>query len=200
MNSHCPTGGELGNASERVGIGERAVELGVDDRVELARLVPAGVADGLLAFGVGPAGAVGDHRIAASWRWPSAARWGWPVVKKADDRERTRRSSRDEDRLGLGSSPRRTDSPRSPRPPPALPGVRRRSLAARSRDRGHDLCSSQAGTSRSAAPTRVARRPWSPAAVPLRAPDTRHVGSCKRGVSAPAGAHRPSKTRTPTHK
>ena len=36
-------------------------ELGVDDRVGLARLVPAGVADRALAFGVGPAGAVGDQ-------------------------------------------------------------------------------------------------------------------------------------------
>ena len=36
-------------------------ELGVDDRVDLPGLVAAGVADGLLAVGVGPAGAVGDH-------------------------------------------------------------------------------------------------------------------------------------------
>jgi hypothetical protein len=36
-------------------------ELGVDDCVEVAWLVAAGVADGLLAFGVGPAGAVGDQ-------------------------------------------------------------------------------------------------------------------------------------------
>ena len=47
--------------AQRVGVGERALELGVDDRVELARLVAAGVADGLLALGVGPAGAVGDQ-------------------------------------------------------------------------------------------------------------------------------------------
>jgi hypothetical protein len=40
-------------------------ELGVDDCVELARLVAAGVADGLLAFGVGPAGAVGDQLAVA---------------------------------------------------------------------------------------------------------------------------------------
>ena len=33
----------------------------VDDRVDVAGLVAAGVADGLLARGVGPAGAVGDH-------------------------------------------------------------------------------------------------------------------------------------------
>jgi hypothetical protein len=38
-----------------------AVELGVDDRVGVPGLVAAGVADGPLAFGVGPAGAVGDH-------------------------------------------------------------------------------------------------------------------------------------------
>jgi signal transduction histidine kinase len=57
----CPASGELGDASERVGVGERAVELGLDDRVELAWFVAAGVADGLLAFGVGPAGAVGDQ-------------------------------------------------------------------------------------------------------------------------------------------
>ena len=47
--------------AQRVGVGERAFELGVDDRVDVARLVAAGVADGLLAFGVGPAGAVGDQ-------------------------------------------------------------------------------------------------------------------------------------------
>ena len=40
---------------------ERALELGVDDRVGLGGLVAAGVADGPLAFGVGPAGAVGDQ-------------------------------------------------------------------------------------------------------------------------------------------
>ena len=53
--------GELGDAPERVGVGERAFELGLDDRVELAWFVAAGVADGLLALGVGPAGAVGDQ-------------------------------------------------------------------------------------------------------------------------------------------
>jgi hypothetical protein len=35
-------------------------ELGAGDRVDVARLATAGVADGLLAFGVRPAGAVGD--------------------------------------------------------------------------------------------------------------------------------------------
>ena len=53
--------GELGDASQRVGVGERAVELGLDDRVDVAWFVAAGVADGLLALGVGPAGAVGDQ-------------------------------------------------------------------------------------------------------------------------------------------
>ena len=42
----CPAGGELGDAAQRVGVGERALELGVDDRVDVARLVAAGVADG----------------------------------------------------------------------------------------------------------------------------------------------------------
>ena len=60
-NAAAPAGDELGDAAQRVGVVERALEFGVDDRVDLARLVAAGVADGLLAFGVGPAGAVGDH-------------------------------------------------------------------------------------------------------------------------------------------
>ena len=47
--------------AERVGVGECALELGVGDRVRVARLAPPGVADGLLAVGVGPAGAVGDQ-------------------------------------------------------------------------------------------------------------------------------------------
>ena len=46
---------------QRVGVLERALELGVDDRVDVARFAAAGVADGLLALGVGPAGAVGDQ-------------------------------------------------------------------------------------------------------------------------------------------
>jgi len=57
----CPAGRELRNTSERVGIGERAFERSVDDRVELAQFVAAGVADGALALGVGPAGDVGDQ-------------------------------------------------------------------------------------------------------------------------------------------
>ena len=48
-------------AAQRVRVGERALELGIDDRVEVARFVATGVADGLLALGVGPAGAVGDQ-------------------------------------------------------------------------------------------------------------------------------------------
>jgi hypothetical protein len=51
----------LRDAAEWVGVCERALELSVEDRVELARLVAACVADGLLAFGVGPTGAVGDQ-------------------------------------------------------------------------------------------------------------------------------------------
>jgi hypothetical protein len=40
---------------------ERSLKLVSEDRVGVARLVAAGVADGLLALGVGPAGAVGDQ-------------------------------------------------------------------------------------------------------------------------------------------
>ena len=53
--------GELCDAPERVGVGERTFELGLDDRVDVAWFVAAGVADGPLALGVGPAGAVGDQ-------------------------------------------------------------------------------------------------------------------------------------------
>ena len=49
------------DAAQRVGVGERTLELGVDDRVDVARFVASGVADGLLALRVGPAGAVGDQ-------------------------------------------------------------------------------------------------------------------------------------------
>ncbi len=38
-----------------------AVELGVGDRLGLAQLVAARVADGLLALGIGPPSAVGDQ-------------------------------------------------------------------------------------------------------------------------------------------
>ena len=54
-------GGQLRDPAERVGVGERSLELGVGDRVQVVRLVASGVAHGLLAFGVGPAGAVGDQ-------------------------------------------------------------------------------------------------------------------------------------------
>ena len=57
----APARYELGDAAQRIGVVERALQFGVDDRVDLPRLVSAGVADGLLAVGVGPAGAVGDH-------------------------------------------------------------------------------------------------------------------------------------------
>ena len=54
-------GGELRDPAQWIGVGECALELGVEDRVGVARLVATGVADGLLAFGVGPAGVVGDQ-------------------------------------------------------------------------------------------------------------------------------------------
>jgi hypothetical protein len=54
-------GRELRDPAQRVGVGECAVELVGDDRVGVAGFVAAGVADGLLAFGVGPAGALGDQ-------------------------------------------------------------------------------------------------------------------------------------------
>ena len=57
----APARDQLGDAVQRVGVLERAPQLGVDDRVDVARLAAAGVADGLLALGVGPAGAVGDQ-------------------------------------------------------------------------------------------------------------------------------------------
>jgi hypothetical protein len=46
---------------QRVGVVERALQFGVEDRVDLSGFVAAGVTDGLLAVLVGPAGAVGDH-------------------------------------------------------------------------------------------------------------------------------------------
>ena len=57
----APAGDELGDAAQRVGVVEGALQFRVGDCVDLARLAAAGVADGLLAVGVGPAGAVGDH-------------------------------------------------------------------------------------------------------------------------------------------
>ena len=53
--------GELGEPTERVGVLERALQLRVEDGVGLSGFVAAGVADRLLAFLVGPAGAVGDY-------------------------------------------------------------------------------------------------------------------------------------------
>ena len=60
-NAAAQPGGELGDPADRVGVGERTRELGLDDRVDVAWFVAAGVADGLLALGLGPAGAVRDQ-------------------------------------------------------------------------------------------------------------------------------------------
>lgn len=49
-----------GDAPQRVRVGERALELRVDDRAGVAGLVAPSVAHGALALVVGPAGAVGD--------------------------------------------------------------------------------------------------------------------------------------------
>ena len=48
-----------------VGVGERALKLGVDDRVDVASLVAAGVANRPLALGVGapPAAVTGRYRL-----------------------------------------------------------------------------------------------------------------------------------------
>ena len=51
----------MGDPAQRVGVVDRPLELGVDDRVNVPGFVAAGVADGALAPGVGPAGAVGDQ-------------------------------------------------------------------------------------------------------------------------------------------
>ena len=78
-----PAGGELGDPAERVGVVERALEFGVEDRVGVAGLVAAGVADGLLAFLVGPAGAVGDHiAVVSASRWQTIClrACSWPAV------------------------------------------------------------------------------------------------------------------------
>jgi hypothetical protein len=50
---------------------QSTLELGVDDRVGAARFVAAGVADGLLAFLVGPAGAVGDQLAVVADQQPA---------------------------------------------------------------------------------------------------------------------------------
>jgi hypothetical protein len=44
-----------------LGVVERALELGFDDRIDGRGFVSAGVAGRLLAFGIGPAGTVGDR-------------------------------------------------------------------------------------------------------------------------------------------
>ena len=54
-------GSELGDSAYRVWVGERALELGVDDCVDMGGFMAAGVADGPLALGVGPARSVGDQ-------------------------------------------------------------------------------------------------------------------------------------------
>ena len=64
-------GGQLRDPPERVGVCERSLELGVGDRVQVVRLVAAGVADGLLALGVGPAGAVGDQLVVVADEQPA---------------------------------------------------------------------------------------------------------------------------------
>ena len=64
----APAGDELGEAAQRVGVGEGALELGGDDRVDGAGLVAAGVTDGLLAPRVGPAGAVAKSRRRSAGR------------------------------------------------------------------------------------------------------------------------------------
>ena len=79
----CPAGGELGDAAERVGVGERTFDLGLDDRVDVSCLSGARVADGRLALAVGSAGGVGDQLAVAAdgqvaddlpYRWASL---GW---------------------------------------------------------------------------------------------------------------------------
>ena len=53
--------GELRDAPEWIRVFERPLELGLGDPIRMLGLMAPGVADGLLAFGVGPAGAVGDQ-------------------------------------------------------------------------------------------------------------------------------------------
>ena len=47
-----PAGGELRDPAERVGVVERALQFGVEDRVDMSGFVASGVADRLLAFAV----------------------------------------------------------------------------------------------------------------------------------------------------
>jgi hypothetical protein len=54
---------------------ERALQLGVDDRVRVAGLVAAAATDGLLALAVAPAGAAGDHLAVVGGRmWQTILR------------------------------------------------------------------------------------------------------------------------------
>ena len=57
----APARDELGDTVQRVRVLECALQLGVEDRVNVAGSAAAGVSDGLLAFSVGPASAVGDQ-------------------------------------------------------------------------------------------------------------------------------------------
>ena len=67
----APAREQLGDAVQRVGVPERALQFGVDDRVDLAGFAAAGVADELLALGVGPAGAVGDQFAVVAAQQPA---------------------------------------------------------------------------------------------------------------------------------
>jgi hypothetical protein len=55
-----PAGDEAGDGAQRVGLGERGPQFGVDDRVDRARFAASAVADGALAVEIGPARAVGE--------------------------------------------------------------------------------------------------------------------------------------------
>jgi hypothetical protein len=72
------------------------------------------------------------------------------------DSRRNRRAPRHENRVGLGSSQRRPDPARPPRPIPTLPRVSRRGVASRARDRRIGTSREQAIPTDPAAPTRVA--------------------------------------------
>ena len=63
--------GELRDPSQRVLVLERPLKLRGDDRVCVSGLVAAGFADGLLAFGVGPAGAIGDQLAVVADQQPA---------------------------------------------------------------------------------------------------------------------------------
>lgn len=53
-------GGDLCDRAQWVGVLQGALQFGVADQVGLLGFAAAGVADGALAFLIGPAGAVGD--------------------------------------------------------------------------------------------------------------------------------------------